>query len=289
MGRQRMAEAGKAPKIVGTVAELRSAVADYRRAGETLGFVPTMGALHEGHIALVKQAQTLADRVVVSIFVNPTQFAPNEDFSRYPRTFDADVDKLAQAGCDLVYAPGREDMYPAGFSTGISIAGPAQGLESDFRPHFFSGVAIVVAKLLLQTAADVAVFGEKDYQQLRVVTQMARDLDLPVRIVPGPTVRESDGLALSSRNRYLTPEERTVAPVIHRALTTAAIAIKAGAVPDAAAAEAEATIARAGLKVDYVAARNAETLAPLASPDEPVRLLAAAWLGTTRLIDNIGV
>ncbi|WP_043879085.1 pantoate--beta-alanine ligase [Azorhizobium caulinodans] len=284
-----MAEAGKAPKIVGTVAELRSAVADYRRAGETLGFVPTMGALHEGHIALVKQAQTLADRVVVSIFVNPTQFAPNEDFSRYPRTFDADVDKLAQAGCDLVYAPGREDMYPAGFSTGISIAGPAQGLESDFRPHFFSGVAIVVAKLLLQTAADVAVFGEKDYQQLRVVTQMARDLDLPVRIVPGPTVRESDGLALSSRNRYLTPEERTVAPVIHRALTTAAIAIKAGAVPDAAAAEAEATIARAGLKVDYVAARNAETLAPLASPDEPVRLLAAAWLGTTRLIDNIGV
>lgn len=284
-----MAEAGKAPKIVGTVAELRSAVADYRRAGETLGFVPTMGALHAGHIALVKQAQTLADRVVVSIFVNPTQFAPNEDFSRYPRTFDADVDKLAAAGCDLVYAPGREDMYPAGFSTGISIAGPAQGLESDFRPHFFSGVAIVVAKLLLQTAADVAVFGEKDYQQLRVVTQMARDLDLPVRIVPGPTVRESDGLALSSRNRYLTPEERTVAPVIHRALTTAAIAIKAGAVPDAAAAEAEATIARAGLKVDYVAARNAETLAPLASPDEPVRLLAAAWLGTTRLIDNIGV
>lgn len=284
-----MAEAGKAPKIVGTVAELRSAVADYRRAGETLGFVPTMGALHAGHIALVKQAQTLADRVVVSIFVNPTQFAPNEDFSRYPRTFDADVDKLAAAGCDLVYAPGREDMYPAGFSTGISIAGPAQGLESDFRPHFFSGVAIVVAKLLLQTAADVAVFGEKDYQQLRVVTQMARDLDLPVRIVPGPTVRESDGLALSSRNRYLTPEERTVAPVIHRALTTAAIAVKAGAVPDTAAAEAEATIARAGLKVDYVAARNAETLAPLASPDEPVRLLAAAWLGTTRLIDNIGV
>ncbi|TDT94601.1 pantothenate synthetase [Azorhizobium sp. AG788] len=284
-----MAEAGKAPKIVGTVAELRSAVADYRRAGETLGFVPTMGALHEGHIALVKQAQTLADRVVVSIFVNPTQFAPNEDFSRYPRTFDADVDKLAQAGCDLVYAPGREAMYPAGFSTGISIAGPAQGLESDFRPHFFSGVAIVVAKLLLQTAADVAVFGEKDYQQLRVVTQMARDLDLPVRIVPGPTVRESDGLALSSRNRYLTPEERAIAPIIHRALTTAAIAIKAGAVPDTAAAEAEATIARTGLKVDYVAARNAETLAPLAVPGEPVRLLVAAWLGTTRLIDNIGV
>lgn len=284
-----MGEAGKAPKIVGTVAELRSAVADYRRAGETLGFVPTMGALHEGHIALVKQAQTLADRVVVSIFVNPTQFAPNEDFSRYPRTFDADMDKLTQAGCDLVYAPGREDMYPAGFSTGISIAGPAQGLESDFRPHFFSGVAIVVAKLLLQTAADVAVFGEKDYQQLRVVTQMARDLDLPVRIVPGPTVRESDGLALSSRNRYLTPGERAIAPVIHRALTTAAIAIKAGAEPDTAAAEAEATIARAGLKVDYVAARNSETLAPLASPDEPVRLLAAAWLGTTRLIDNIGV
>lgn len=277
------------PQIASSLTELRAAVRGFRAAGETLALVPTMGALHDGHIALVRQAQALASRVAVSIFVNPTQFAPNEDFSRYPRTFDADVEKLRQVGADLVYAPGPEDMYPSGFCTQITLAGPALGLETDFRPHFFSGVAIVVAKLLTQSGADHAVFGEKDYQQLRVVTQMARDLNLPVQIVPGPTVREADGLALSSRNRYLSPDDRATAPVIYQALTAAAAAIRAGSAPTAAAHEAAETISRAGLRVDYVAARNADTLAELSTTGEPIRLLAAAWLGSTRLIDNIGV
>ncbi len=277
------------PQVAGSVSELRAAVRQFRGAGETLALVPTMGALHEGHIALVRQAQTLARRVAVSIFVNPTQFAPNEDFSRYPRTFDTDVEKLRQAGVDLVYAPGPADMYPPGFCTQISLSGPALGLETDFRPQFFSGVAIVVAKLLTQSGADFAVFGEKDYQQLRVVTQMARDLDLAVQIVPGPTVREADGLALSSRNRYLSPEDRAVAPVIYKALNVAAAAIRTGTPPTTAVLAATATIAEAGLRVDYVAARNADTLADLTSDQEPIRLLVAAWLGSTRLIDNIGV
>nr|WP_051356861.1 pantoate--beta-alanine ligase [Azorhizobium doebereinerae] len=287
--RERGVTGAGGPKIVGTLADLRDTVAGYRRAGETLALVPTMGALHAGHIALVQQAQALADRVVVSIFVNPTQFAPTEDFGRYPRTFDDDVAKLAAVGCDLVWEPDAAEMYPPGFSTSMALTGPALGLETDFRPHFFSGVAIVVSKLFLQTGADHALFGEKDYQQLRVVTQMAADLNIPVRVVPGATVREADGLALSSRNRYLSPEERATAPVIHRALTAAADAIRAGTAPDAAMADAGATVTRAGLKVDYMAARNALTLAPLAASGEPVRLLAAAWLGTTRLIDNIGV
>ncbi len=286
MGEARLAQG---PQVAASVAELRAAVRRFRDAGETLALVPTMGALHDGHIALVRQAQGLARRVAVSIFVNPTQFAPNEDFSRYPRTFDTDVEKLRQAGVDLVYAPGPQDMYPTGFCTQIALAGPALGLETEFRPHFFSGVAIVVAKLLTQSGADVAVFGEKDYQQLRVVTQMARDLDLPVDIVPGPTVREADGLALSSRNRYLSEGNRRTAPLIHRALTTAASAIRAGTAPDAAAGEAASSLTQAGLRVDYVAARNAETLAEVKTANEPIRLLAAAWLGTTRLIDNIAV
>ncbi|MGU3493836.1 pantoate--beta-alanine ligase [Xanthobacteraceae bacterium A53D] len=278
-----------APLVVGTVAALRDVVAGYRRDGEKLALVPTMGALHEGHLALVKQAQGLAERVVVSIFVNPTQFAPNEDFGRYPRTFDADLAKLAEAGVDLVWAPDAAEMYPSGFSTSVALAGPALGLETDFRPHFFSGVAIVVSKLFLQTGADFGLFGEKDYQQLRVISQMAEDLNIPVAVVPGATIREADGLALSSRNRYLSPDERATAPVIHRALQAAAEAIRAGTAPDTAMAQASATIAKAGLKVDYVTARNARTLAPLGGADEPIRLLAAAWLGSTRLIDNIPV
>ncbi len=277
------------PQVVGSVAELRATVKRFRAAGEQLAIVPTMGALHAGHIALVRQAQTLARRVAVSIFVNPTQFAPTEDFSRYPRTFEADVEKLREAGVDLVYAPAAADMYPAGFCTQLTLAGPALGLETEFRPHFFSGVAIVVSKLLIQSDADFALFGEKDYQQLRVVTQMAQDLDLPVTIVPGPTVREPDGLALSSRNRYLSAQDRAVAPVIYRALTAAAAAIRGGTAAQTAAETAAQDIAAAGLKVDYVAARNALSLTQIETRDEPVRLLAAAWLGTTRLIDNIGV
>ncbi|MDE1567220.1 pantoate--beta-alanine ligase [Aquabacter sediminis] len=277
------------PQVAETVAALRAQVKAWRAAGESVALVPTMGALHSGHMGLVKLARSKAKRVVVSIFVNPTQFAPNEDFSRYPRTFEADLEKLSEVEADLVYAPSPADMYPEGFSTSIVMAGPAQGLESDFRPHFFSGVAIVVSKLFLQCLPDYAVFGEKDYQQLKVVTRMARDLDLQLEIVPAPTAREEDGLALSSRNRYLSPQERATAPVIHRALTAAAAAIRAGRAPDSAADTARTEISAAGLKVDYVEARHAETLAPVSAAGEPIRLLAAAWLGTTRLIDNMGV
>ncbi|MEP9378096.1 pantoate--beta-alanine ligase [Aquabacter sp. CN5-332] len=278
---------GQTPKVVETVAALREETARYRAEGSKLAIVPTMGALHEGHIALVKQAKALARRVVVSIFVNPTQFAPNEDFSRYPRTLERDLALLSEVDADLVYLPSAAEMYPEGFATRIALSGPAEGLESDFRPHFFSGVAIVVAKLFLQSEADFALFGEKDYQQLKVVTRMARDLDLKIEVVPLPTVREPDGLALSSRNRYLTPEERAVAPVISRALNAAAAAIRAGTQPQAAVEEARQTIAAAGLNVDYVEARHAETLAPPEGLGEPIRLLAAAWLGKTRLIDNM--
>ncbi|OYW34355.1 MAG: pantoate--beta-alanine ligase [Rhizobiales bacterium 12-66-7] len=280
--------AGK-PEVVETVDALRAQVAAWRAAGEKVALVPTMGALHEGHIALVRQAKTLARRIVVSIFVNPTQFAPNEDFSRYPRTFDNDIALLAAEDVDVVYAPTAADMYPQGFATHFAMGGPALGLETDFRTHFFAGVAIVVSKLLIRTGPDYAMFGEKDYQQLKVVTRLAADLDLPVEIVPGATVREHDGLALSSRNRYLSPEERAIAPVIQQALKDAAAAIRAGTPADTASAAAADRIAAAGLKVDYVAARHAESLAPLAGPGEPIRLLAAAWLGKTRLIDNIGV
>ena len=277
------------PQVAETVAALRQHVAAWRKAGETVALVPTMGALHEGHMGLVDLARSKARRVVVSIFVNPTQFAPNEDFSRYPRTFEADVAKLAGVEADLVYAPSPGEMYPEGFSTGIVMSGPAKGLESDFRPHFFSGVAIVVSKLFLQCLPDYALFGEKDYQQLKVVTRMAKDLDLQLEVVPCPTAREADGLALSSRNRYLSPAERATAPVIHRSLTAAAAAIRAGTSPEATMDAARAAISGAGLKVDYVEARHAETLAALAGGPEPIRLLAAAWLGTTRLIDNIAV
>lgn len=278
---------GQTPKVVETVAALRGETSLYRAEGSRLAIVPTMGALHEGHMALVRQAKTLARRVVVSIFVNPTQFAPHEDFSRYPRTLERDLALLAEVGADLVYLPSAAQMYPPGFATRIALSGPAEGLESDFRPHFFSGVAIVVAKLFLQSEADFALFGEKDYQQLQVVTRMAHDLDLKIEVVPLPTVREADGLALSSRNRYLSPEERAIAPVISRALNVAATAIRAGTPAQEAVEEARHTIAAAGLKVDYVEARHAETLAPLEASGEPIRLLAAAWLGKTRLIDNV--
>ena len=280
---------GPMPKLAGTVEELRATVGGFRAAGASVALVPTMGALHAGHIALARKAKEVAGRAVVSVFVNPTQFAPNEDFGRYPRTLEADIEKLSEVGVDAVYAPTPAIMYPDGFCTSVAVKGPAEGLESDFRPHFFGGVATVVSKLFTQCRPDFAIFGEKDYQQLKVVTRMARDLDLGVTVVPLATAREADGLALSSRNAYLSAEERAVAPVIYRALQTAAEAIRAGTAPDAATEAASATIAAAGLKVDYVAARHAESLAPLANAGEPVRLLAAAWLGKTRLIDNIGV
>ena len=250
-----------------------------------------MGALHAGHLGLVRLARRRADRVVVSIFVNPAQFAPNEDYGSYPRTWDADVMALSQLSVDAIWAPSVATMYPDGFATKIAPGGPAlAGLEDKFRPHFFGGVCTVVAKLLLQVAPDFATFGEKDYQQLKVVTAMARDLDIPTKILGLRTLREKDGLAMSSRNAYLSVDERAVAPTLYRVLTECAARIKAGQSIAATLSESEAQIESAGFAVDYLEARHAETLAPIASiADGPVRLLVAAKLGRTRLIDNIGV
>jgi pantoate--beta-alanine ligase len=250
-----------------------------------------MGALHEGHLSLVRLARRKADRVIVSIFVNPTQFAAGEDLASYPRSFDADLAVLAEARADLVWAPAVETMYPEGFASRIVPSGPAAvGLEDAFRPHFFAGVATVVAKLLLQCLPDIAVFGEKDYQQLRVVLQMVGDLDIPVRIVAGQTVREADGLAMSSRNVYLPPGERALAPSLYRVLTSSAEKIAAGWPIRTVLGEGREALERAGFSLDYLEARHADTLQPIASGSEgPVRLLAAARLGTVRLIDNVAV
>jgi pantoate--beta-alanine ligase len=279
------------PQIIHSLPVLARRLAQWRARRERIGLVPTMGALHAGHLALVKRARRRADRVIVSIFVNPTQFAPSEDLNTYPRTFAADVAALAHVGADLVWAPSVETMYPQGFAIRVVPEGPATvGLEDAFRPHFFAGVATVVAKLFIQCDADVAAFGEKDYQQLKVVTQMARDLDLKTRIIAVPTVRERDGLALSSRNAYLSDSERTTAPALHRVLVECADKIVRGHAVGAALTEGRAALAQAGFAVDYLEARNADTLSPVASAEEgPLRLLVAARLGKTRLIDNIAV
>ena len=277
--------------IARNLRSLRTAVAAFRKKRETVALVPTMGALHRGHLTLVKEAQRRADRVVVSIFVNPTQFAPHEDFGSYPRTFDTDVAALTEAAADLVWAPTAQVMYPDGFALKIEPAGAAKaGLEDKFRPHFFGGVATVVAKLFLQVTPDVALFGQKDYQQLRVVTQMASDLDLPLKVVGIPTVRERDGLALSSRNAYLSAEERTRAPMLARVLNACAGRINRREPVEMVLEEGVAELTHAGFAVDYLEARHALTLAPVASlKDGPIRLLVAAKLGKTRLIDNLAV
>lgn len=272
-----------------TVADLRAQVRAWKRAGDTLALVPTMGALHRGHIALVREGQRSATRTIASVFVNPTQFAPTEDFSAYPRTLEADLEKLAEVGADGCFAPTVDGMYAEGFATTVTVEGPAKaGLEDRFRPTHFAGVATVVAKLLNQAGCDIAVFGEKDFQQLLVVRRMVRDLDIPAEIVGLPTVREDDGLALSSRNVFLSPAERAGAPALHRALRDCAAAIRGGEPIVQAVEAAVSKIAAAGFAVDYVEARDARTLAPVADPAGPVRLLAAAKLGRTRLIDNIG-
>lgn len=277
-------------KRASTPASLRRQVREWRAAGERIALVPTMGALHVGHIALVRAARRRASRVMVSIFVNPTQFGPKEDLSRYPRTLADDLAKLRAARADLVYVPAVADMYPEGFASTVSVAGPALGLETDFRPTHFAGVATVVAKLLVQAAPDLAMFGEKDYQQLKVVTRMARDLDLPVNIVGVPTVREADGLALSSRNVYLSADDRRAAPALYRALTDAATAIAGGEEVGSAVERARTLVKRSGFALDYLEARHAETLAPIRSlSDGPIRLLVAARIGATRLIDNVPV
>lgn len=278
-------------QVVKTIEALRDCIGKFRAAGQTIALAPTMGALHQGHLSLVRTAKEKAERAIVSIFVNPAQFAPTEDFSTYPRTWDADIAALAKEKTDLVWAPSAAEMYPEGFATKISVAGPASvGLEDAFRPHFFGGVATVVAKLLLQTLPDIAVFGEKDYQQLRVVTQMARDLDIPTRIIGVPTARENDGLAMSSRNVYLSSEERRVAPTLFRVLMDCAAKMRGGKPIADSLQGGRELIAAAGFKLDYLEARHAETLQPIASvKDGPVRLLVAAKLGATRLIDNIGL
>jgi pantoate--beta-alanine ligase len=277
------------PRIVRTVPSLRAAVARLRLGGK-VAMVPTMGALHAGHLALVRQAKRRARHVIVSIFVNPAQFAPHEDLATYPRTFEADLAALA-GNTDLVWAPTADVMYPAGFATRVVPGGPASvGLEDRYRPHFFAGVTTVVSKLLIQCQPDYAMFGEKDYQQLMVVTRMAKDLDLPVRIIGVPTVREADGLALSSRNAYLSATERAAAPVLHRVLKQCAAAIKQGGHLAQVLDEGGAAIEAAGFTLDYLEARNAATLEQLGdAPTGPIRLLVAARIGKTRLIDNLAV
>ena len=269
---------------------LRRETAAWRKADASIGLVPTMGALHAGHLELVRLAKARCSRAVVSIFVNPAQFAPHEDFDRYPRDEARDLAKLKSVGCDLVWSPDRSVMYPEGFATRIVPAGAAEGLESDFRPHFFGGVATVCCKLFTQVGPDVAVFGEKDYQQLIVVGQMVRDLNLPLQIVGMATVREADGLAMSSRNAYLSPDERAIAPTLYRVISQVAEAAASGDVIAAAVAGGKAELEAVGFKVDYLEVRDAVTLAPLTTdPEGPLRILVAAWLGKTRLIDNIGV
>jgi pantoate--beta-alanine ligase len=281
----------RGPAIARTIATLDRAIAKFRGAGQSLALVPTMGALHAGHIALVRRARRKADRVVVSIFVNPAQFAPHEDFSTYPRPFDADVAVLRDLDVDLVWAPQLDVMYPAQFATRIVVKGPAEAdLEDRFRPHFFGGVATVVAKLFTQCRPDYAMFGEKDYQQLKTVTRMARDLDLRVEVVGVPTVRETDGLALSSRNTYLDAKERAVAPTLYRVLGACASRIAAGEPIAKVVSEGAIEIEAAGFAVDYLEARHAESLARAETlADGPLRLLVAARLGQTRLIDNVAV
>ena len=307
-------------KVVRSIADLRHAVAQWRNNGLKVALVPTMGALHAGHFALVRRAAEMADRTLVSIFVNPSQFAPNEDLARYPRDEAGDLAKLAGETCHLVWAPTTADMYPEGFATRVVPAGAAHGLEADFRPHFFGAVATVCAKLFGAAAPDIAVFGEKDYQQLCVIRQMVADLDMPIEVAGVPTLREADGLALSSRNVYLSAEERAIAPALNRVLTALAAEaheiVRGGgsarrgkaprAVPllrdptlppqmrqlpdiEAICAAAAQELEAAGFtKVDYVAVHHADTLKVVTEKSPaPLRVLAAAWLGKTRLIDNV--
>ena len=274
---------------VSTVPELRSKVSEWRARGETIALLPTMGALHAGHLSLAKEGKDRCHRVVTSIFVNPTQFAPQEDFSTYPRTFEDDLEKLVAVDCDLVWAPTADVMYPDGFATMIKPEGAALGLETDFRPHFFSGVATVCCKLFTQCGPDIALFGEKDYQQLCVVRQMVRDLDLPLEIVGCETIREPDGLAMSSRNAYLSDSERQIATSMHVILSQISDDFRAGGDPDELCGNASTQLLQAGFKsVDYVAIRDADSLTAVSgATDRSCRVLAAAWLGETRLIDNI--
>jgi pantoate--beta-alanine ligase len=277
--------------IARTIPALRRALDGLRAKKHSIALVPTMGALHDGHVSLVRLAKRRARRVVVSIFVNPTQFAPTEDFGSYPRTWKADLAQLTAEGVDLIWNPDVKVMYPDGFASRIVTDGPAiVGLEDRFRPHFFGGVATVVGKLFTQCRPDIAIFGEKDFQQLRVVTRMALDLDLGVKVIGSKTVRERDGLAMSSRNVYLSVEERRAAPVLFQAMKETARRLRAGADLEAAQASGVEAITAAGFSVDYFETRHAETLQSVTSiKDGPLRILVAAKIGKTRLIDNVAV
>jgi pantoate--beta-alanine ligase len=277
--------------IFETVAAMRTAVAGWHAAGDKVALVPTMGALHAGHVALVREAQRHAKHVIVSIFVNPTQFAPHEDFKKYPRTFDSDRAQLGEADADAIFFPSVEEMYPPGFASRVLLLGPAAaGLEDRFRPTHFEGVATICCKLFTQSRADCAVFGEKDYQQLKVVTRMAADLDLGIEIVPLATIREPDGLAMSSRNRYLSDEHRALAPRLHQVMQTLAARLRNRDDLFRAVTDAQSEIISAGFELDYLEARHAGSLAPVTSlADGPIRLILAARIGATRLLDNIPV
>jgi pantoate--beta-alanine ligase len=279
----------RSPIIARSLSSLHRARNELCKRNATLALVPTMGALHDGHVSLVRLAKRRAQKVAVSVFVNPTQFAAHEDLGSYPRTWKEDLARLKAEGVDLIWNPDVKTMYPDGFATRIAPEGPAlAGLEDKFRPHFFGGVATVVAKLFTQVRPDMALFGEKDFQQLKVVTRMARDLDLGVKVIGGAIVRERDGLAMSSRNVYLSPDERRTAPVLFRTLKAASKRLRAGDDFKMTLSDSADAIGKAGFALDYFEARHAETLAPISSlNDGPVRLLVAAKIGTTRLIDNI--
>ena len=280
----------KSAEIVTTISELRARVSHWRGNGERIGLVPTMGALHEGHLSLVRETQSCCARTVASIFVNPAQFAPHEDFDRYPRTLESDADKLSKADIDLIFAPSVAEMYPAGFATRIEVGGPSAGLETDFRPHFFAGVATVVSKLLIAAMPDYAIFGEKDYQQLLVIRRMVADLGLPIEIAGGAIIREADGLALSSRNAYLNPNEREVAGRLNKTLKIAIVQARNGDAIGQVESDSVSRLLGAGFNiVDYVAIRDADTLNPIESVDGAARILAAVRIGKTRLIDNMAV
>lgn len=277
-------------RTLDTISALRIFVADCRKSGKTVAFVPTMGALHDGHIELVRQGLARADICIPYIFVNPKQFAPTEDFGAYPRTMESDLERLRAAHASAVYLPQPHEVYPQGFATSIAVSGVSEPLEGEFRPHFFSGVATVVAKMLLQCMPDMALFGEKDWQQLQVIKRMAADLDIPVQIVGVPTVRDANGLALSSRNAYLDDAQYAVAARMNKILRAMGDDIASGKSLAAAEDSAREALLRAGFeRVDYITARNAETLAAPEQGDKNLRLLAAAWLGRARLIDNMAL
>lgn len=277
-------------KTTDTVKKLHSFTTNWRQSDDKIALVPTMGALHEGHLSLVELAKRCADKVIVSVFVNPKQFGEGEDLELYPRDLQGDLEKLANSGVDLVYAPGAEQIYPPGFCTKISVSGPSDGLCSNTRPHFFDGVATVVTKLLLQCAPDIAIFGEKDYQQLLVIRRLVTDLGLPVEIIGAPLIREADGLALSSRNAYLSVSERETAPLLYRVLKETASKLIEGLPLEEVVVEALDILTMKGFHLDYLELRDAETLEPLQSfKKKSARLLVAATLGRTRLIDNISV